>query len=164
MSGALGRTGGAGWTRTLGTLGGSVALRGARLAASGTLGAVGREAPAFERFAAGGIAVPFVDRAVLRQRVAAPALPVGVAAGRRVASYRFATSFAGFEPYYLALAAGDRVRGGWTRVVGAEQRVATPPLGLLGLPAMEVTAGVGYPLTGRYRYDTQLYGGLTLRP
>ena len=161
---AAGRTGGSAWTRALGTLDASAELFGVTLAARGTLGAVGGDVPAFERFAAGGIAVPFVDRAVLAQRVAAPALPVGFAAGRRIAAYRFATTFAGFEPYYFALAAGERIAGGWTRVIGAEQRVATPPIGLLGLPAMEVSAGVGYPLTGPSRYDTQLYGGLTLRP
>jgi hypothetical protein len=42
--------------------------------------------------------------------------------------------------------------------------LVTPPVGLLGLPAVEITAGVGYPLNGPSRYDTQLYGGLTVRP
>lgn len=164
VHGSVGRTGDASWRRTIGSLAGDVELFGIALAARGTLGVVGGGVPDFERFAAGGIDVPFVDRAVLSQRVAVPALPVGFATGRRVASYRFATAFAGFAPYYLAIAAGDRIRGDWTRVIGAEQRLVTPPVGLLGLPAIEVTAGVGYPLTGPSRYDTQLYGGLTVRP
>jgi hypothetical protein len=163
VHGSLGRTGDASWRRGLGVLEGRAELFGVALAARGTLGALNGDAPAFEQFAAGGIDVPFVDPAVLSQRVAVPALPVGFAAGRRLGSYRFATTFAGFEPYYLAVAAGERVRG-WTRVIGAEQRVAAPPIGLLGLPATEILAGIGYPLTGPYRYETQLYGGLTVRP
>jgi hypothetical protein len=137
---------------------------GLTLGARGTLGATGGDPTSFERFDAGGIAVPFVDRALLSQRIAVPALPVGFATAGASRRNRFATAVAGFEPYYLALAAGDRIRGGWTRVIGAEQRVVTPPVGLLGLPRIEVTAGVGYPLTGPSRYDTQLYGGLTVRP
>ena len=163
LHGASGRTGGDGWRRALGTLDARAEVRGLALAARGTLGAVGGRVPAVEEFAAGGIDVPFVDAAVLAQRLAMPALPVGFAVGRRIGAYRFATSFLGFEPYYLAVAAGERVRG-WTRVVGAEQRLATPPFGIVGLPAAEIVAGVGYPLTGPYRYDTQVYGGITVRP
>lgn len=161
--GSAGRTGGDVWRRGLGMLEGRAEVVGVTFAARGMLGAIGGRVPAVEAFAAGGIDVPFVNAAVLAQRVAVPALPAGFAAGRRIGSYRFATSLGGFEPYYLAVAAGDRLRG-WTRVVGAEQRVAAPPIGLLGLPAIEIVAGVGYPLTGRFRYDTQLYGGLTVRP
>ena len=163
VHGSAGRTGGDAWRRGIGTLEGRAEVVGVTLAARGTLGATGGRVPAVEQFAAGGIDVPFVDPAVLAQRIAVPTLPVGFAAGRRIGSYRFATGLGGFEPYYLAVAAGERVRG-WTRIIGAEQRVATPPIGLLGLPAIEILAGVGYPLTGPYRYDTQLYGGLTVRP
>jgi hypothetical protein len=89
---------------------------------------------------------------------------VGFTGGRRLASYRFSSAVGGLEPYYLAVAGGDRIAGGWTRLVGLEQRATLSGLALVGLPTIELSGGVGYPLTGPDRHHARFYAAVGVRP
>ena len=65
------------------------------LRASITAGTLGGEAGEFERFIVGGIGNPFIDDAVLSQRLSHPALPLGVTSGTEVIAWRVATRVGG---------------------------------------------------------------------
>jgi hypothetical protein len=97
----------------------------------------------------------------LTQRIADPALPLGIAGGRYLLHYRFAT--AGVIPvslYFEGTAAGD-VLHVWHRLYGAELRYVVPPLGFVRIPGVDATAGAGYSIDDPYKY--KLRGYLLLR-
>jgi len=157
VAGAAGRTDGSSWTRLLGDVSAHLGTR--DVAAVGTFGAgiVNRTAPAYEQFVLGGVAPPLTDSSLLTQRIADPALPLGIAGGRYLLHYRFAT--AGVIPvslYFEGTAAGD-VLHVWHRLYGAELRYVVPPLGFVRVPGVDATAGAGYSIDDPYKYKLRGY-------
>ena len=134
------------------------------VAGSVTYGAVSRGANPLEAFVVGGARSPLVDPSVLSQRVAAPALPVGIVAGRELYAYR--VTLAGglpLEPFYAAYG----TRGGFRdpfRLIGAERSLATPTLAFLRLPSARFQAGIAYTLDAPFKYKTRAYASVTYRP
>lgn len=162
--GSSGSTAGARWWRTVGSASVGFGRVGGLLRAEGTMGLVRADAPEFERFTVGGSRVPLVEDAVLDQRIAMPALPFGVAGGRRLAIYRAAAELGpGVEAYYWGGAAGETIER-WHRVTGIEGTVDTPPLGVAHLPAMSVRAGVGYSLDPPLRKKVRGYLSMSYAP
>jgi hypothetical protein len=131
-----------------------------------TYGRVSADAPEFEQFVVGGAPATLVEASLLTQRTAMPALPLGIASGDRVATFRVATSLAGLTPYYW----GASVRSGggpfdqWHRVVGAELTIDQAPLPVLGVPGARLVAGVGESLDLPFRDRTRGYVLISLRP
>ncbi|MFN2399976.1 MAG: TolB family protein [Gemmatimonadaceae bacterium] len=152
------------WTRGIGSAAMSIGRRGRTLGASGSFGVVGAGAPAFERFVLGGVEPPLFDNALLAQRFEMPALPLGIATGRRAAHYRL--SLSGFLPltaYYWAGSAGDEI-GTWHRVAGVESAIALDAIPLFGTPAITVRLGAGHSLDEPYRKKTRAYATAVYRP
>ena len=161
--GQTGRTGGGDWSRwtasgalRLGTRGFAVDLRAA-------YGEVTRSADSFEQFVLGGTAPPLYGDALLVQRVAMPALPVGVAAGRRFAMYRASLPLAGLRAYFWGGSAGDAL-GRWHQVVGLEGAFHTDGIWPIRVPGVQILGGVGYSLSEPVRHDTQVYLTIDFRP
>ncbi|HEX3158215.1 MAG TPA: hypothetical protein VHQ45_06835 [Gemmatimonadaceae bacterium] len=160
---ATGRTGADQWTRA--RVGSSAAVRvaGVRVAASGTYAEVGRDAPAYEQIAVGGMAPPFFDERLLGQRLAMPVLPPGTLGGRRAGTLRLALPVLGAEAYYWLGSAGDRLER-WHRVVGAEYGERFPAIGFVRLPQTAVRAGAGYSLDEPFRHRLRGYLSVVYRP
>ena len=165
---AEGGTGGDSWTRGLTTA--AVAIGGPRrqLRAEGTMGTTTRAGPgefgrSFEQFAVGGATIPFFDRAYLSQRVSLPSVPVGYAAGRRVGLVRLSTRVAGFQPYAIWVAAGDKLTR-YQRILGAEQEYDFPGVGFARVPATRVRFGIGYSMDEPYKEKVRPYLSVTYRP
>jgi hypothetical protein len=160
---SAGRTASATWERALARAALAVGGRGAGLSVAGAYGTVARRAPAFEQFAVGGAAPALIDEMLLGQRLTQPALPLGVAAGRRVASYQVALGSAPLSPYYWAASSGERLDT-WHRVVGLDGAVAFGPFPLLRLPEVRLRAGVGRSLDEPFKRKTRGYLSLAYRP
>jgi hypothetical protein len=94
-----------------------------------------------------------------------PALPFGIAGGRRVLAYRGTLALGGLEPYYWGASfdSGDGFDA-WHRVVGAEMDIALPAFPFLRTPAIDVRAGIGYSLDEPFRKKTRLYSTVVYRP
>ena len=150
---AAGRTDGGSWTRLLGDVSAHLGTR--DVAAIGTFaaGIVNRASPAYEQFVLGGVAPPLTDSSLLTQRIAEPALPLGVAGGRYLLHYRFST--AGIIPVSLFFE-GTQLDH-WHRVYGAELRYVVPPLGFVRIPGVDATAGAGYSIDEPYQYKLRGY-------
>lgn len=133
---------------------------------SGSYGRVSSWGAPFEQFVVGGLASTLVDQSILTQRVAIGALPIGVAAGDRVASFRASTTLAGLSPFYWG--ASTRVGRGrfatWHRVAGVELTLDQTPLSVLGIPGARLTAGIGRSLDEPFRHATRGYLTVVLRP
>ena len=164
LHGAAGSTDHAGWERaltsaTLTAGSGETAIRG-----SVAYGAVSREAPAWERFTVGGVRSPLVDAALLSQRVALPAAPVGVRSGRELYAYRVALSRGGLVQPYLA---GVSTRGGFAdafRSLGVDVGGSLGDTPVLSLPGVRAQAGVAYMLDEPFRKKTRGYLSIEYRP
>ena len=127
-------------------------------------GEVSGGAPPFERFLAGGVAPPLTDPSLLSERVAEPALPVGIGYGRAVLRYRLATDVPGpLLAYFDGLSAGGSLAS-WHRVYGAELKFATPSLGFARLPAVHILTGVGYSIDAPFRYKLRGYAAVRYEP
>ena len=163
LVGAGGRTADSGWTRGIASAALSAGRFGRTLRASGAAGLTSATAPAFERFAVGGMLPPLFDPALLDQRWSVPTLPVATAAGRRLLAYRVETSLLGATPYYAAVGAGDRYRAA-QRVVGVEWAFASPAIGFVALPAVRIVGGVGHSLDAPFRDRTRGYVSITYDP
>jgi hypothetical protein len=92
-----------------------------------------------------------------------PALPVGVAAGRRMLTWRGETELLGLTAYYQALGAGERYRTR-LRVVGAERAFDWPAMGFVALPGVRLLGGVAHSLDEPFRDRTRAYFTLTYVP
>jgi hypothetical protein len=152
------------WRRTLTSAAIGVGTREQRLTARVTHGSVSRDADPIEAFVVGGVRSPLVDPALLSQRVALPAAPVGVVGGRELYAYRV-DAMLGFplEPYYAAYGS----RGGFRdpfRVLGAERTVDSPAAPFIRLPALRVQLGVAYTFDAPFAYKTRGYLSASFRP
>jgi hypothetical protein len=161
LHGSAGRTGGDGWRRGLATGAVGVTMMGLNAQGQVTYGRVNDGAPEWERFAAGGIQQQLFDDAVLSQRLEMPAARFGVARGREVLLYRASTNLRGLTAYYWGARGDDH---DWYRVAGVETTATTPALNLIRLPALRLTAGVGYPLDEPDRHELNVYTSLGFRP
>lgn len=161
--GASGRTADSAWTRGLASAALGVRLFGLGVRGSGAVGATSAGAPGYERFVIGGNRAALLSAGLLSQRLAVPALPVGLAAGRRVAVWRVETSLLGLTPYFQAVGAGDAWQAPW-RVAGAEIAFATPAVSFVTLPSVRVLAGAAHSLDEGDRGRTRVYAGVTYAP
>jgi hypothetical protein len=138
----------------------------APIAASATYGRTGVDAPPFEQFALGGGPSPVLDRMLLTQRVAMPALPAGIAAGSSVFTYRVSVATAPLSWYWWS---GSTARAGdsfeaWHRVIGAEWSQSVAAIPFAGTPAARAQIGVGESLDAPFRRKVRLYLNLVLNP
>ena len=115
------------------------------------------------RIATGSDAHCGVLKYAVATRVAMPALPVGVAAGRRFAMYRASLPLAGLRAYFWGGKAGDAL-GRWHQVVGLEGAFRTDGIWPIRVPGVQILGGVGYSLSEPVRHDTQLYLTIDFRP
>lgn len=162
VNGAVGHTEGDGWQRIRGdaALAGGIGDLGLR--ASVTYG-ITSDAPPFERFVAGGGAPPLTDSATLAERVAIPALPLGIVGGQSLLDYRLATDGSGPSWYYESVSAGTDFRV-WQRLVGVEQHVVVPSVPFARMPTVDVTGGMGYSLTAPFRDKLRGYLSVSYAP
>jgi hypothetical protein len=163
VHGTVGSTEGTGWQRGIGSGGLEVRRSGHGVAASFTAGRVNRSAIPYERFVAGGVEPPLFDASLLSQRLAIPALPVGIAEGRTIGSYRIELTGGVFRPYYLGVSAGETLSS-WHRVIGVDARLPVVSIPFVALPSVHLTAGVAYSLDAPYRHKTRGYLSVAYRP
>jgi hypothetical protein len=163
LAGAAGRTRGEDWARgtvtaAFGAGRGTLGMR-----AEATLGRVSGGAPAWERFALGGLPSLLGDEAVQSQRIAMPALRWGALEGEELLTYRLSTTFGGFTPYFWG-GTTDRGWDRWLRVAGVELAAAVPGFRAAAVPGARLLAGVAYGLDGGYENDVTAYFGVTYTP
>jgi hypothetical protein len=163
VHGSSGVTAGERWNRALITARFSLRWHKSGIDGEVGYGRVDRRDIPFERFVLGGTESPLFDSALLSQRVAMPALPVGVAAGRNVALYRISLPGPGLRPYYWGATAGDEL-GRWKRVIGLETELSTEGLWPARVPGVSLLAGLGYSLTDPFRRRARTYLSITYRP
>jgi hypothetical protein len=121
-------------------------------------------APPFERFLAGGVEPPLTDPSLLTERIAEPALPVGIGYGLAAVRYRVATDVPGpLLAYFDGLSAGGDLRS-WHRVYGAELNFSTAALGFARLPAVHILTGAGYSIDTPFRYKLRGYAVVRYDP
>jgi hypothetical protein len=162
-----GETGDVAYRRLLASAAAHAGLRGfPSIDVSSNYGRVSAVAPPFEQFVVGGLASSLIDPSLVTQRVAMGALPVGVAAGERLLSYRLSTSLLGLAPYYWGASTQDGSDhfDRWHRVIGAELTMDQTPVPVIGLPGARFLVGVGYSLDEPFRHQTRGYLAVTLRP
>jgi hypothetical protein len=124
---------------------------------------VNHDAPAFEQMVGGGSAPPITDSALFSQRLAEPALPLGVAGGRHLLLQRVEDVIGPMAIYY------DRLQTTASHtsthdVYGAEVRAAFPPVPFLALPSVSATGGVGYSISAPFKYKLRGYLALRYAP
>ncbi len=163
VAGAGGRTADTSWAR--GTVAAALQIGhgGWGLAARAMYGEAARGAPAYEEFALGGTTPPLFDDALASQRAAMPAAPLGIAVGRRAASYRIDLPLGMFSPYFWAGSAGSELHD-WHRFAGLEASLDETGLWAVHVPDMRVLAGAGYSLDRPTRHHTTVYIALRFRP
>jgi hypothetical protein len=112
---------------------------------------------------AGGGIVPFVDAALLSQRVSLPSVPVGYAGGRQFQMLRGSVRLAGLQPYVVFVGAGDDVER-YRRIYGVEEDLAFSGFSFVRLPTTRIRFGVGYSLDEPYEKKIRPYVSVTYRP
>lgn len=163
VHGSIGRTAGESWTRGVAVASLGVGMLGLNARVQGTYGTVSADAPAWERFTAGGARQDLFEPALLSQRVPLPAARFGVMRGRDLLAYRVSTELMGLTPYLAGVSADER-HDAWYRVAGVEAALNTPPMNVLRIPSLRVVAGVGYPLDEPDRHKLRFYNAVTYRP
>lgn len=168
-TGSAGTTADADWQRVLVGAGVFAGGREGGLRLDATWGRA-YDAPRFEQFAVGGVATPFFDQAVMSQRLAMPAMPVGLLSGSRVATWRAALTGGAFSPFFMGAVAGDRLPElsqlytDSYRLAGIESTLRVPNIPFVRTPGADITAGLAYtldePLDERWRG----WFGITYRP
>ena len=161
-----GRTFGESWNRFVATLGLSAGGPAGGITLDGTYGEAATNAAYFEDFVVGGARQPFLDGALLSQRIAMPALPVGILMGGKVAVFRAAIDGGAFAPYYW-MAATDRDTRSieqYYKVVGLEANLAAPSIPLVRTPGAVITSGLGYSLSDPLEKRWRGYLSVTYRP
>jgi Tol biopolymer transport system component len=129
-------------------------------------GATEATAPPFEQFSLGGGPPPLVDRDLLGQRIAMPALPDGISIGSLVLAYRISLNALPLAPFVWA---GSTTRPGapfdeWHRVAGLEWSGAIPSIPVAGTPAARGQLGIGESLDAPFRHRVRAYVSLVLNP
>lgn len=158
---AAGRTDGTTWQRA--QIAGDLRVgswAGAGLQLGVQYGTVSADAPAYERFALGGAASPYVDPLLLQGRWEAPGQTFGAVTGTR--AFRARVSLAG--AFVQVDHAGDGEIGPGRRLVGFETFLSTPALPAARFPAFRTKAGIAMPLDGPRRRDPVFYTTLVLTP
>jgi len=154
-----GGTAGRSWARARGSAQLTVSHGTLAVEGDGAIGVVNSEADPFELFALGGAASPLLDADLLPQRITMPALPVGLATGRRFATYRVSLPSLALTPYYWAASAGETL-GNWHRIVGLEWTFDMDGFAPARLPAVHARIGAGYSLDEPFRKKARVYVGL----
>jgi hypothetical protein len=166
LDGAVGRTGGTDWQRGVGTATIDLHVGPVRPQLAMTYGAMteaGSAAAPYERFVLGGRQAPLFDRALLSQRLAMPALPIGFAMGTQAASARIDHPLGPVRPYFWAGSVDDGFDH-WFRVAGAEFRQSLELMPIVRLPGAELVVGIGYSLDEPLRRRWSWYSSLVFRP
>ena len=171
LHGAAGRTeqsapsaGDPGWQRSLATAAIGGGTRTYSVRGRVTYGAVSRGASPFEEFLVGGVRSPLVDPALLSQRIALPAAPVGVVGGRELYAYRVDAEVGlPLAPFYAAYTSHGGFRDPF-RVVGAERVFAVPAMPFIRVPSLHAQAGAAYTFDAPFAYKTRAYVSLEYRP
>jgi hypothetical protein len=124
-----------------------------------TYGSVSSSAAPFEQFALGGGASPLVDGALLSQRIAMPALPVGLRLGSSALTYKATLTSQPLSLYYWGgSTAPDGARFAlWTRVIGVEWTGAIAAIPVAGTPAARGQIGLGESLAAPLRHRVRAY-------
>jgi hypothetical protein len=154
---------------TRGVVSATLAMSGAAvipIAVSATYGRTGLSAPIFEQFSLGGMASPLIDRALLAQRFAMPALPSGISINSSAFAYRAALDTRPLALYWYAgstAPAGQRFAA-WNRVIGAEWLASVPAIPIAGTPAARAQIGVGESLDAPFRKRVRAYVSVVLDP
>jgi hypothetical protein len=154
---------------TRGVVSATLAMSGAAvipIAVSATYGRTGLSAPIFEQFSLGGMASPLIDRALLAQRFAMPALPSGISINSSAFAYRAALDTRPLALYWYAgstAPAGQRFAA-WNRVIGAEWLASVPAIPNAGTPAARAQIGVGESLDAPFRKRVRAYVSVVLDP
>jgi hypothetical protein len=169
VHGSVGRSGAptAGFARAVVTAGvrtsGRVLLP---LELGGSYGRVSEQADSYEYFLVGGTPSALIERSVLSQRLTMPALPTGVAIGRRVVTYRAAMPLGVFTPFYWGASAtlSDGRFARWHRVAGVEVTFDMPAVAVAGTPGGHLVAGVARSVDAPFAHRTQAYLSVVLRP
>jgi hypothetical protein len=161
LLGSLGATAGEGWRRGVATAGVGIGWGGFGVRGDAVYGAVGADAPAWERLAVGGVRPTLLDPHLLSQRVPMAGIPTGTVAGDEIRIGRVTLEGSGWRPYFWA-ARGDG--DDWYRVVGLDRAFDVPALGFAGLPGIRLSAGVAYPLDEPFRHDFGVHLGIGYRP
>jgi hypothetical protein len=162
-TGTIGTTDGTSWRRLL--------VHGALAAGVGDwllryramYGLVNRDAPLFEQMVAGGAPSPLTDSALLTQRVAVPALPIGIAGGNQLLDQRVEGDVGPVALYYERLsdlAANDINHD----VYGAEIQQTFSRVPFVDLPSVWLMAGAGYSISAPFKYKLRAYGGIRYTP
>jgi hypothetical protein len=120
-----------------------------------------RDAPLYEQAVVGGLPDPFIDAALLGQRLTQPALPLGITRGSEVFVWRVSKSFGLLEPYYWSASSGT-LRHDVHRLVGIQIGESQPAIPLIHLPDVSLSAGAAFSFDAPYRRRWRLYGGLRL--
>jgi hypothetical protein len=95
----------------------------------------------------GGLISSIIPRSARGERVVDPALPFRSLTGTRYTGARLEANLGGITVFHQTHHAGDRIR-----LTGAEIALASPPIGLVKLPALALTLG------GAHIYDDPLQG------
>ena len=155
--GAIGQTEGTGWQRL--TARGSILIGYAHLALRYSIvySQVGNGAPQFEVPVAGGSAPPLTDPALLTQRIAVPALPIGVVSGTQLMDQRIEYGLDPFVLYFERLTTPSMQSP--FDLYGGEFRAGSPPVPFLAVPAVAFSAGVGYSISEPFKYKLRALSG-----
>jgi hypothetical protein len=145
----------------------SVALGGRAVipvSAAATYGTVSSGAAPFEQLALGGSASPLIDAALLSQRIAMPALPVGIRAGSSAFTYKATLTEQPLSLYYWGASTApvrDRFTA-WNRVIGVEWTSSIAAVPVAGTPAARGQIGVGESLDAPLRHRVRAYVGVVI--
>ena len=121
--------------------------------------------PRFEQFSAGGFAPPLSDDATLAQRIAIPALPVGIARGPALYELRVSHP----APFLPGSLYAQSVGTTWklnahSAVIGIEETVDVDYLGLVGLPRLHAVIGAARVIRGPLQNRGSAYLAIGWRP
>ena len=163
VAGAGGRTADTSWARGMVAAVAQVGRSGWSLAAHATYGQAARGAPAYEEFVLGGTIPPLFDDWLASQRASMPAAPLGIAVGRRAATYRIDLPLGIVSPYFWAGSAGSELHD-WHRYAGIEASLDETGLWAIHVPDVHVQVGAGYSLDRPARHRTTVYIALRFRP
>jgi hypothetical protein len=134
----------------------SVGIAGFLVRYSAVYEEVNSSAPPFERPTVGGEAPPITDMALLSQRIAAPALPIGVVGGTQVLGQRLEDEMGPIGIYYDRFTTPADHNAGHD-LYGAELRAAIPPVPFLAVPNASIVAGGAYSISDPYKYKLRFY-------
>lgn len=163
VDGAVGRTGGADWSRGMFELGFALGIEDRALRFDAAYGVAGDDAPAWEQFSVGGSAATLFNPGLLAQRLAMPGLPVGTLRSDRILTTRAALQMVALSPFFWAAQAGNR-DSDWYRVLGIEASHALRANALRGLPGIHLAVGVVYPLDEPMQQELRGYMLIGIRP